>query len=93
MAELWFDPEADAALEALDADPSRSVMSQRIKDVLDLLESDPGDARLRRVRFHRPALWCVTVFAAEEEWAILWEPHPTAADVVLVQYVGPATFA
>ena len=93
MAELWFDPEADAALAALENDPSRSRMFERIQDLLDLLESDPGDARVRRVRFHQPALWCVTVFAAEEEWAILWEPHPTMADVVVVQYVGPATFA
>ena len=93
MAELGFDPEADAALAALEADPSRRELLARISAVLDQLESDPGDATVRRLRFHRPALWCVPVVSHDEEWAILWEPHPTEPDIIVVQYVGPASFA
>jgi hypothetical protein len=91
MAELVFDPDADAALSRLEA--AGSLLLQRVNQVLDWLEADPAEPRVRRVRFHRPALWCVTVAAGDEEWAVLWEPHATEADVVVVRYLGPASFA
>lgn len=93
MTELWFDPEADAALEAVEADHSRRELCSRLHDVLDTLEADPGDPSVRRHRFQRPALWCVTVSTRSDNWVILWEPHPARAGIVMVHYVGPASFA
>ena len=53
---------------------------------------DPSDRTMRRIRFTN-GLWCVTVAADNEQWAILWEPHPDDAANVIVQYLGPASFA
>ncbi|MDP1806075.1 MAG: hypothetical protein Q8K72_12970 [Acidimicrobiales bacterium] len=92
MTELWLDPDAGETLRAIEADAVRSVLAHRLNDVLDRLESNPGDASLRRHRFYRPALWCVLVEAQGEDWAVLWEPHPTQADDVIVRYLGPASF-
>lgn len=57
------------------------------------LEADAGHHSVRRIRFPVPGLWCVTVSGDDEGWAILWEPHPGIDGDVLVQYVGPASFA
>lgn len=91
MVDLWFDPDADAAVAALGA--QSALLSRRVNEVLDLIEADPSDPRVRRVRFHRPALWCVTVVAGDDERAILWETHPTEPDAAVIRYVGPASFA
>ncbi|MGI8984721.1 MAG: hypothetical protein ACR2HM_09365 [Acidimicrobiales bacterium] len=64
-----------------------------MNEVLDWLEADPTDPRVRRVRFHQPLLWCVTVVAGDDEWAALWEPHPTEPNAVAIHYLGPASFA
>jgi hypothetical protein len=89
---LWFDEEANAALDRLGNDPARERLAAAVNRVLDQLEDDPGDRSVRRSRFHVPALWCVTVFADDEEWAVLWEPHPDISGDVIVQFIGPATF-
>ena len=91
MAELYMDSEADSALTRLDADPGRARLAAAVNAVLDQLEADPGDWTLRRSRFTN-GLWCVTVVAADEEWVILWEPHPDDPDGVVVQYLGLASF-
>ncbi len=93
MATLWFDEEADASLRRLENDDGRPHLLQAINRVLDQLEADPGHASVRRIRFQVPALWCVTVVADNEEWAILWEPHPDHPTEVTVHYVGPASFS
>jgi hypothetical protein len=90
---LYFDTDADTALARLEADPSQSLLLRRMNELLDVLETDPADPRVRRVRFQRPRLWCFTVFTADEEWAVLWEPHPEEADAVIVRYLAPASFA
>jgi len=93
MAELWFDPEADASLRVLEADAKRAKLLRAVNAVLDQLEADSGDASVRKIRFQAPALWCVTIVADRDEWAVLWEPHPTEVGDVMVHYVGPASFA
>jgi hypothetical protein len=93
VGQLWFDLDADRALKGLEADPGEARMLARVEAVLDLLERDAGDTTLRRVRFRDPPFWCVTVVAGEEERVILWEPHPTETDDVIVHYLGPASFA
>ncbi len=90
MADLWFDPDANKAVARPESEGS--LLGRRVVEVLDWLEADPSDPRVRRIRFHHPALWCVTVVAGEEEWAVLWEPHDTEPDAVVVRYVGPASF-
>lgn len=92
MAELWFDEEADAALTALASDAARQELYQRLDDVLARLEADPGDATLRRHRFQEVDLWCVVVPVDDEQWVVLWEPHPTHDDAAVVQYIGPSSF-
>ena len=92
MTQVWLDPDAGEILLAIEADAVRSVLAHRINDVLDRLEMNPGDASLRRHRFHQPALWCVLVEAQGEDWAVLWETHPTQPDDVIVRYLGPASF-
>lgn len=89
MAELYMDIEADETLTRLDADPSRPLLAQRVNDVLDKLTDNPGQASVRKSRFTN-GLWAVTVVAQDDEWIILWEPHPDDPDGVLVQYLGPA---
>lgn len=91
MSELWFDEEADAALTSLEANDSRSALLGRVSAVLDQLEADPSDPSVRRHRFQEVGLWCV-VIPADEQWVVLWEMHPDRDDVVIVQYLGPASF-
>ncbi|MFM8861861.1 MAG: hypothetical protein ACKOIA_05300 [Acidimicrobiia bacterium] len=92
MPELWFDHEAERALRSLERDRARGALARRLDDVLDLLERDPGSVELRRHRFVT-GLWGVVVGSDDENWIVLWEPHPTIADAIVVQYVGPASFA
>lgn len=92
VGELWFDEEADAALADLERDSNRTALNEAVQRVLFQLASDPGDRSVRKVRFQEPKLWCVTVFAGNEGWAVLWEPHPGVDGDVIVQYIGPSTF-
>lgn len=92
MADLYFDEEADRALTALEADAARAELADRVGAVLDALASDPGQASLRRHRF-QVGVWGVVVRGSGEDWIVLWEPHPELDDDVIVQYVGPASFA
>lgn len=91
MPELWLDPDVDALLTELGSDPTRAALLARLDDVLDSLADDPGRAELRRHRF-QIGVWGVVVRADDEEWVVLWEPHPSIDDAVIVQYVGPASF-
>lgn len=92
MPELWFDTHADRALDELDQDPARRRLSERVAATLDALELDAGRAELRRHRFVS-GLWGIVVHGDDETWVVLWEPHPTNDDAVVIQYVGPASFA
>ncbi len=93
MALLFFDPDADHVLAQLESDASSGVLLQRVNEALDWQEADSSDPRVRRMRFRQPALWCVTIVAGEDEWAILWEPLHGENDAVVVRYLGPASFA
>jgi hypothetical protein len=91
VADLYFDEEADRTLTALDADPTRAQLAERVNEVLDALERDPGSATLRRHRF-QIGVWGVVVSGSGDDWIVLWEPHPTLDDAVIIQYIGPASF-
>ena len=72
MGELLFGPEADQQLVALRADASLNHLYQRVNDALDDIEDDRLSRRIRRRRYHRPAMWGVPVHGSGEEWLILW---------------------
>lgn len=88
MAELVFSPEADAVLNAMEADQGRRHCAARLNSALDRLEADPGDVRNRRRRFNTIGLWGIAVICGDDEWLILWEPHED--DVVMVHHIVPA---
>ncbi len=92
MADLYFDEDADRALTALEADATRTELAGRVRAALDALASDPRQASLRRHRF-QIGVWGVVVRGSGEDWIVRWEPHPERDDDVIVQYVGPASFA
>lgn len=92
MAVVRYDAEAAAALDRLVNDAARRTLWERVNDGLDLLENDPGDARVRRHRFADPPLWAFTIAGDDEEWVILWQPDPDSADAVIVEYLGSSNF-
>jgi hypothetical protein len=75
----------------IEHDPARAGLLARVNDVLALLESSPGDRRVRPMRFHEVGLRCVPVSHAADEWVVLWERRND--DAVVVHYGGPASFA
>ncbi|MBU1225797.1 MAG: hypothetical protein KJ698_01115 [Actinobacteria bacterium] len=94
MAEVFLSPEiALPQYEGLREDPGRRKALERVDEILDALEEDPGRAWLRAHRFRSPPLWCVTFDASGEAWAILWSMDDDEDDRVLVDYIGPASFA
>jgi len=86
---LYVDPEADDALAALHAtDPATA---QRVEQTLDLIETDPGAAAVRR-RALRPVglrMLIVPRGTDEGDLAILWELD---GDDPVVRYLGSDRF-
>ncbi|MFD0854611.1 hypothetical protein ACFQ07_20405 [Actinomadura adrarensis] len=89
MAILDFSPDAFSAYQGLADTPTRGVLLDRIDEVLDLLEKNPGQQRLRRHRLNPPGVWAVLVHAHDETWAILWAQRPEDPDAVMIEYLGP----
>lgn len=87
VAELLFFPVADRQLTALQSDSTRRELYDRVNDLLDVLEADPGGASVRRLRYQRPAIWGIPVHGSGEEWLILWSESETAS---LIHYIGEA---
>ncbi|TVR38063.1 MAG: hypothetical protein EA388_00525 [Nitriliruptor sp.] len=91
MADLYFDEAPERQLTRLETDPSLAAVFQAVDEKLDLLQADPSDAAVRPRRFTN-GLWCVIAYNSDEDWAILWEPHPELGGDVAIRYLGPATF-
>lgn len=85
MPELLFFPTADGQLAALEADSARRQLYDRVNDALNLLEADPSDASVRRLRYQTPPIWGIPVYGSGEEWIILWSESESGA---LVHYIG-----
>ena len=85
MGTLLFNTEADRQLTVLQADSSRSQLYDRINDVLDAIEDDPGSREVRRRRYTSPPAWGVPVHGSGEDWLVLWSE--TSAGPV-VHYLG-----
>ena len=87
MANLLFSPDADRQLSAVAADPALEHLYHRINDVLDLIEDNPDDYRVRRRRYQRPPIWGVVVPTKDthRDWLILWSETDRGP---LIHYVG-----
>jgi len=94
LPDVWLDDENDDRLRGLgnDPDPARRKLGDRVNETLTRIARNPGDASVRRHRFQSVDAWAVSV-PGDEDWVILWTPYGTQPDVILLPYVGPATFA
>ena len=92
MAEAWLNDHAADRLDALENDPTRPHLASAVLAAVQRIAADPGDARVRRLRYQAVDAWGVAVSGDGEDWIILWKPHPTKRGVILVPYVGPAGF-
>lgn len=72
-------------------DPNGIRIEESVQYVLDLLEENPGDARVRANRFIRPPVWAahVSTPADEDPWVVLWSMTDSGPYVV---YIGPSVF-
>lgn len=95
MSGLIFALSAHAQLAELVAreDLPGVRLEAAVQELLDVLETNPGDRRVRTVRYIRPAVWSARVPTpvSEGQWVILWDYADR--DTVQVLYVGPDTFA
>jgi len=87
MASLLFSVDADRRLTALAADLERQELYNHVNDILDLIEDDPGNRRLRRRRYQQPPIWGVVVTSGgtEDDRLILWSATERGP---LVHYIG-----
>lgn len=87
MASLLFGVDADRRLTALAGDAGRQELYNHVNDILDLIEDDPGNPRVRRRRYQQPPIWGVVVPSRETEgdWLILWSETERGP---LVHYIG-----
>jgi hypothetical protein len=85
---LAFESAARETYLALRKDP-QNPLYLAVRDVLAELLEDPGNRRLRRLRY-RPDTWGVPVRVGDVRWLVLWRPSSTDPELVEVHYVGPA---
>lgn len=84
---IGFADDAWNAIQALFDDPSRGILAERLDEMLDVLESDPGDRQVRRQRMQVPGLWYFAVAGNDEVWGVLWEPDGSGEPYV--HFAGP----
>lgn len=82
-----FEPEARETYLALRKDPS-SPLYLALKEVLTDLLVDPGNRRVRQVRY-RPDTWAVRVPVGDARWLVLWRPADRDPDLIEIHYLGP----
>lgn len=83
--ELLWRPEADGAMETLEADPSLSAVVEAIDRTLDRLEVDPYDPRLGTKAFQSPEFGgvCATP-VRQDDWYVLWQRGEAANQLVII---------
>ena len=91
VADLYFGEEPERQLTRREPDANLETVFRAVDEKLDLLEAGPNSSAVRPRRFTN-GLWCVIAYNADEDRAILWEPHPGLPGDVAVRYLGPATF-
>lgn len=85
MAELLFNDDADTALTALENDPARSHLVERIMDILRLIGEDPKPAHVRQRRYQQLDMWGVAVKTVDDDYLILWSD---STGETIVHYIG-----
>jgi hypothetical protein len=78
--------DAAAAIQAVFDDPTQEQLAERIDEMLDLLDKDPGDQRLRRFRMQAPKLWVIRVRGSGRDFVLLWDDDAEP----FVRYAGEA---
>lgn len=63
-----------------------------VQGLLDVLESNPADRRVRTVRYWQPPVWSARVPTPvrDDRWVLLWTEE--VADHVRVVYIGSQAF-
>ncbi len=89
MATLRFLPDADAELRRLLDSPELQTLYERLNDLLDILEDDPGDHRVRRRRYDTIDSWGFDVHGSGEDLLVIWTRPDEPPEVILVKYIGP----
>jgi hypothetical protein len=83
--ELYWRPEAEAAWNALEADPSMASVLDAIDRVLDRLEADPFDPRLGTITFKTEEYGGVCATPVRwDDWYVLWQRGMTAGRLVVI---------
>ena len=85
MGTLLFNLDAERQLTHLEGDTRLGRLYNRINDVLDAIEDDPGDPVVRRRRYRSPPVWGVPVHGSGEDWLVLWSETEAGP---LVHYIG-----
>lgn len=88
---MKFTPAVQASWHAILDDPSKATLVDRVNSLLDVLETDPDDPRVRRRRFTDPDLWCFTARDSTDDLVVLWNLDQDGDAVVV--HIGPSTFA
>lgn len=70
---VQYDPPASLEIQKVYDDPAQDQLAHRIEEILELMETDPGNVRLRLFRMQRPALWLVRIYGSGREFALLWD--------------------
>jgi len=72
-------------MDALEADPSMSMVVDAIDRILDRLEVDPFDPRLGTIPFQTPEFGgvCATP-ARRDDWYVLWQRGSTSNELVII---------
>ena len=91
MARVEFDPQPLQAYANLEKAGAESLLDA-VDDAIDALETDPGNAAVRRRSFG-DGLWGITVRDRSEDWLIIWERDPAAEDLVVIRCLGADPFA
>jgi len=82
-----YAPDAHDAIQAL-FDYGDANLAELVDAMIDILDTDPGDIRVRRFRAHEPPLWIIKVHVGEQAFWMMWdldadgEPHIRFAGLV-----------
>jgi len=85
MVQIAFNADADAALTALENDPSRAHLLDRVMDTLRLIGEEPKPAQVRQRRFQQLDVWGVAVKTANDDYLILWGD---STGETIIHYIG-----
>lgn len=85
MVQLGFNEDADTALTALENDPARAHLLERITDTLRLIGEDPKPAQVRQRRYQQIDVWGVAVKTANDDYLILWSD---STGETIIHYIG-----